>query len=730
MIKPFTGSIRRKVVLMQMVTACTALVLAALAFLALEVSAFKRTESRELQTVGQLIASNVAPMVAFEDPEAASRILGSLAVRPSILQARIHRANGDLMVRYPLAGEASSALPVASVREGLSSANNRLRLTQLIRDREGAAIGCLFLEEDLRELHQLILSSVAILSGVLLALGVGSLLLSLRVQGLLTRPILDLSAVADAVTRTQDYSLRARKGAQDELGHLVDTFNIMLGKIQTQDAQLAEHRDDLEREVSHRTLQLTRANAELLVAKSRAEQYSLAKSAVLSNKRHELRTPLNAILGYTQLMALDVRRDSQDRRQLEMVLRAGEHLLGLINDVLSVARIEAQQQVLNPAPFELRKFLLGIEEMVRIRATAKAIALHVEVDPGLDPVLVGDEGKLRQVLLNLLGNAVKFTQEGGVGLLVRAMANHQVRFEVKDTGPGIALEESAGLFSAFFQTTAGRKAKEGTGLGLYLSQSLVGLMGGLVQVESQEDHGACFFFELFLPPGAALPEEKTLPNLPRLVAGQGSLKQLVVDDNADNRNLLVSLFATLGLPCKVAEDGQQALEVWRDWHPEVVWMDMRMPGMDGFEATRAIRSEEVGSRHTAILAVTASVFEQDREEIYQCGCDAILIKPYRIRDLLSLMTRHTGLCFQQGAVAEVLVEAAPEFLQEALAQVAAQWRESFQAALAAGETEKARTLLDQLPAEASALARGLALHLDEFRLDQLEHMLYLAKEIS
>jgi signal transduction histidine kinase/CheY-like chemotaxis protein len=725
MFQPFRPSIRRKVVLMQMVTASTALLLAAVAFLVLEAATFNRTESRELLTLGQLIASNAAPMVAFEDPEAASRILDGLAVRPSIIQARIYRASGDLMAGYPATAPQGAPMRAGSVQEGITSAQNRLRLTQVIRDREGAAIGVLFLEEDLRELQQRILTSALVLGGVLVLLGLASLIVSFWVQGLLTRPILDLSAVAAAVSRTQDYRLRARPWAEDELGHLVEAFNTMLDKIQTQDEQLAEHREHLEQQVDHRTLQLTRANEELRVAKARAEAFSRAKSAFLSNMSHELRTPLNSILGYTQLMAFDADRDPQDRRQLDMILRAGEHLLGLINDVLSVSRIEAQQQVLTPAPFDLRAFLLGLEEMIRVRAKAKGIALDVELDPALRPVLVGDEGKLRQVLVNLLGNAVKFTHEGGVRLTIRARGQNRVFFEVQDTGAGISAEEAAGLFTAFFQTGAGRRAQEGTGLGLYLSQSLVRLMGGEVQVESQIDQGTRFFFEVPLPPGEDLPlEERALPGLPRIVKGQAAPRQLVVDDNEDNRSLMAALFARMNLPCKVAADGAEALACWRDWRPAVVWMDMRMPGMDGFEATRRIRAEEAGGARTAIVAVTASVFEDDRDRIHQCGCDDVLIKPYRVRDLMAMLGRHTGLRFQEGP-AEAVSETSPERLQGSLREASPQWLAVFEAALNQGEIDRARDLLRDLP---EALARGLTPYLDEFRLDDLERLLLKARE--
>jgi signal transduction histidine kinase/CheY-like chemotaxis protein len=721
------------VVVIQMATSFVVLFLAAVAFLLLEVSSFKRTEFRELRTLGFLLANNAAPNLAFEDPDAAARILDGLKVRPSIVLARIHRAKGDLLAQYPPAapGDAPS-LPLAQVAEGITAGNDHLRLVQLIRDREGTPIGSLVLEEDMQELHRQFRSSGAALAVVFLFLGIGALLASLKIQGMITRPILDLAHVADRVSRTQDYSLRAAKWAEDELGHLADTFNTMLSRIQEQDALLTEHRENLESLVERRTAQLTRLNEELLAAKAQAEESNQAKSAFLSGMSHELRTPLNAILGYTQLMALEPERDAKDRRQLEMVLRAGEHLLGLINDVLSVSRIEARRQSLNPAPFDLRRFILGVEDMIRLRAKAKFLTFNIDVDERIHPVVLGDEGKLRQVLVNLLGNAVKFTQEGGIALRVTATGEDHVLFEVRDSGAGIPEADLPNLFNAFFQTGLGRNAKEGAGLGLYLSQALVRLMGGEIHVDSRTDQGSCFSFTLPLPPGGEEPlENRPQFRIPKLVPGQPAPRQLVVDDNPDNRNLMAALFETLGLPCRVAADGLAGLQMCKDWNPDIIWMDIRMPGMDGFEATRTLRAEEAasGAARRPILAVTASVFEHDRQAIFECGCDDLLLKPFRIQELLTLLTRHAGLRFEEDPGSPVEPEKAqPESLRDALASMPLPWLEAFREALDSGETDKALAMAGRLADDQARLAQGLRAYLEEFRLDELERILQWAME--
>lgn len=733
MFSSIKASIRRKVLLMQMTTIAIILLLASLLIIPLEISTFKQTEHRELQTIGQLIAHNAAPMLAFEDPEGGQRLLAGLSVRPNIKRACIYRYQGDLLAGYPNATDfGGPRLSVEAAVEGITYAKDQIRLIQHVRDREGAHLGVLLLEEDLSDLHRRILTRVVGLSLTFLFLGIGAFLVALRIQGMVTRPILDLATVADAVSDTQDYGLRARVWAQDELGHLVETFNKMLGKIENQDVQLTEYRDHLEQLVNQRTAELRKTNEALQVAKSKAEESSRAKSSFLSNMSHELRTPLNAILGYTQLMAISEDRSPQDRNQLDMILRAGDHLLGLINDVLTVARIEAQQQVLNPVPFDVRRFILGIEEMIRVRAGAKQLTFQVEVDASLQPVLVGDEGKLRQVLINLLGNAVKFTSEGGVALMVRCLATDRIYFEVRDTGAGIPPEEASGLFKAFFQTTLGKKVSEGTGLGLYLSQSIVALMGGEIRMESALDQGTRFYFDIPLPPGAALPQEPVLPQmLPKLMPGQPMLKQLVVDDNQDNRNLLSSLFTAMELPFAVAEDGTKAIDIWEKWRPDVIWMDMRMAGMDGFDATRLIRQREAiegvgrpgGPKKTLILALTASVFEHDRNLIFECGCDDVLIKPYRVRDLLRMLSLHSGLRFVEEVAPQAPERATQADLQGALAKAPGAWRVALLEALELGETEKAKGLLDQLSMASPLVIEGLRVFLDEYHLDELEQML-------
>ncbi len=377
----------------------------------------------------------------------------------------------------------------------------------------------------------------------------------------------------------------------------------------------------------------------------RAEAASQAKSVFLANMSHELRTPLNAVLGFNQLLERDPAITGESREGLAIIQRSGEHLLGLINDVLSISKIEAGRLSLEPRPFQLKELLSAVHAMVRVRAESKDLPVVFELDPGLPDVVLGDDGKLRQVLVNLLGNAVKFTERGHVSLRAR-WESGRARFEVEDTGPGIAPAELATLFAPFVQTESGRKAREGTGLGLAISRQIVNLMGGDVSVTSTPGQGTTFRVEVDLPESelVARPERGRVVGL---AEGQERCRVLVVDDTDENRLLLTRLLRSIGFEVREAANGALAIEEWQSFKPHAIFMDMRMPVMDGVEAARRIRAlEEARPRpggRTIILALTASVFEHERTEILASGSDDFIMKPFRVETVLEKLGTHLGL---------------------------------------------------------------------------------------
>jgi CheY-like chemotaxis protein len=391
---------------------------------------------------------------------------------------------------------------------------------------------------------------------------------------------------------------------------------------------------------------------ELEQSKEAAEAASQAKSVFLANMSHEFRTPLNAILGFTQIMTRDKRLAEDQRENVEIIHASSEHLLGLINDVLEMSKIEAGRMTLNPKNFDLHHLLESLEEIFALRAASKGVALHLELSPQVPPFIRADEGKLRQVLMNLLGNAVKFTQQGAILLRVKrcdaggtqASPTACIRFEVEDSGPGIAADEIDKIFMPFVQTTVGKKSPEGTGLGLSISQQFVQLMGGEIQAHSQVDQGSTFWFDLPVEVSEASELETPPPTrqVVSLEAGQPVYRLLIVDDQEVNRRLLTKVFTPVGFEVREAGDGQQAVEIWETWQPHLIWMDMRMPVMDGYEATRRIKATTRGQA-TIIVALTASGLEEEKSVILSEGCDDYMRKPFLEQDLFAMMAKHLGV---------------------------------------------------------------------------------------
>jgi signal transduction histidine kinase/ABC-type glycerol-3-phosphate transport system substrate-binding protein/CheY-like chemotaxis protein len=464
--------------------------------------------------------------------------------------------------------------------------------------------------------------------------------------------------------------------------------------------------------------------------KERAEEANRAKSLFLANMSHELRTPLNGILGFAQLMARRSGRDGDDRQHLATILRSGEHLLGLINDVLSLSKIEAGRATLAEAPFDPAALLRSLHEMLRLRADAKGLGLDLDVDPAMPRAVVGDAGRLNQILVNVVGNAIKFTHSGGVTLRA-GWVRGRAAFDVEDTGPGIAVEEQPSLFEPFVQTETGRQAREGTGLGLALSRQLARQMGGDVRLTSGRGRGCTFRIEVPLPEA---PDGALAARARRVVAlapGQPAWRVLVVDDVPENRMLLRSLLTSVGFEVREAQSGLETLEAWQTWRPHLIWMDKRMPGIDGLETTRRIRAAEVeaGAERTRILAVSASALDHERDEILAAGCDDFLPKPFREESLLAKMREHLGLEYTYEESLPTTTPG-PPLTPERLAGVPRPMLDELRHALMQGDTQQATRLTQDIAAHDPALAAELRDMIEAFRLDEVEAALGPAGPVS
>lgn len=456
-------------------------------------------------------------------------------------------------------------------------------------------------------------------------------------------------------------------------------------------------------------------------AKELAESANRSKSQFLSNMSHELRTPLNAVIGFTQIMQRDSSLSPDQQEYVSIINRSGEHLLGLINNVLEMSKIESGRMSLEENSFDLGRLLTTVESMFRLKARDKGIELWIDCSNQVPCYLHGDEGKLRQVLINLTGNAVKFTAEGHV--MVRLTRQDSptpalgtpflLWIEVEDTGPGIAPAELELLFEAFRQTETGRKSQQGTGLGLSISRRFVELMGGQLQVQSTVGKGTLFSFQVPMVQleslNSADPDQS--PRILGLAPHQPPCRILVVDDQLENRLVLVKLLTPLGFEVAEAQDGQESIEVTQAWQPHLILMDMRMPRMDGYEATRRIKGMRTAGQ-PIIIALTASAFDEERNLILHTGCDDFVSKPFREGLLLAKIAEHTGVEFTyEVAAVAASSEAKGESEQELVAGVATvlakmplDWQQAVYQAACRGDDDTLLELVAQMPSgEQSAM---------------------------
>ena len=493
--------------------------------------------------------------------------------------------------------------------------------------------------------HKLLSSYVTIMLLVLVALVI---LTQIFVRFLLKKPIRAFDMILRPYSEGR-YDLPVPQLPYLEFQAFGTTLAQMGETIKLQMEELRKHHEHLEELIEERTVELT-------AAKDQAEKANCAKSVFLANMSHELRTPLNAVLGFSQVMRNAPDVTPEQKEHLNIITRSGEHLLNLINNVLDISKIESGRVELEESSFNLHQLIQEIKSLMYMRAQGKGLDFLLEQAPDLPRHVVADGGKLRQILINLIGNAIKFTQQGGVILragVIRPEADARMvmEFEVEDTGPGIPEENRETVFAPFLQLQLKDRAslESGTGLGLAICKQYVEMMGGTIRMDSELGKGTVFHIDL---PVAVLSDEAVSlePRRTRVIGlaeGQSRYRLLIAEDQPENRLLLRKLLEPLGFEVLEAVNGQEAVAMFTQWRPHLIWMDIRMPVMDGLEATRRIRTTPAGIR-TRIVAFTAHALEEERREIMAAGCDDFIRKPYKDVEIFEALTKNLGVRFVHG----------------------------------------------------------------------------------
>jgi PAS domain S-box-containing protein len=506
-----------------------------------------------------------------------------------------------------------------------------------------------------------------------------------------------------------DFSLKPVTDAQGRVVLLIPEGRDITERKWAEE-ELIRYKEHLEEKVDQRT-------EDLRLARDAAEAANKAKSVFLANMSHELRTPLNAILGFSQMMGQDPVLSPAQQGNIKIINQSGEHLLKLINDVLEIAKIEAGKLQLEIASFDLQALVREVSDMMRLRAQQKGLQLELDQSSDFPRYIKGDEARLRQILVNLVSNAVKFTDKGGIKLRlgIKGEAHDHLLIDIEDTGPGISEAEQQRLFKPFVQLGAGA-TQGGTGLGLTIVEQFVRLMHGTISVESTPGEGS--LFRVDLPMEVADETEIIRLSGERhgavtgLAPGQPAYRILIAEDQHDNQLLLARMMSDLGLEVQVADNGKACIALFKEWRPDLIWMDRRMPVMDGMEATQRIRQLPGGDK-VKIVAVTASAFKEQYSELMAAGMDGVVRKPYRFDEVYENLGRQLGLQFIYRAEK---METPPQQLSLAgLEEVALDLREQLRVVLESLDPDRIALAVDAITAVDSQLGQNLSCLVDEFR---------------
>ena len=622
-----TASIKRKLTLLVMMTTTIALLVAAVQFILNDLRDYRRRTADDLRVLAHILGENCAPTLKFDYAQTASQILATLQAKPHVMAAAVYAKGGKLFSPYVAAGQPASRVPAQAPALGEYFDQSRIAVCEPITDGNDT-LGSIYVASDLVELRRRVGWNCGV---VALMLGISSAIaffVSSRLQRGISKPILDLASVANAISEKRDYSVRAVKQTDDEIGFLIDCFNGMLARMEKHEKTLRE------------------VNEQLAKSETRALAATEAKSQFLANMSHELRTPLNAIIGYSEMVQEELVEEGQTRfiADLQKIHAAAKHQLGLINDILDLSKIEAGKVSVFVESFDVPRLVAEVSTTIQPLVHKNSNKLEIDCPPDLGSIRA-DQTKVRQILFNLLSNATKFTEGGTIRLQARREPGSdgkadQFRFTISDTGIGMSPEQVGRLFQAFTQAEASTTRKYGgTGLGLVISKKFCEVMGGDVTVTSELGKGSVF--TVILPSEVT---EAPRPALPTPAIGTPTSRSpesfhsaiLVIDDEPAARDLVQRILTKEGYRVETASSGPEGLALARRIRPIAITLDVMMPGMDGWAVLTVLKADPF----TADIPVVMLTVVDDKNLGFTLGATDYLIKPVEWERLIAVLEKH------------------------------------------------------------------------------------------
>ena len=628
------ASIKQKLEAIILVTAAAVLLLSLILFMTLEVVSARDDTVTRLRSLATVLGANSSAAITFRDKKTATEILTTLTSQNDVVWADIHLTDGEIFADY----RSPQLVDEQNIRHQQTTSGFLWSQFEIVEPIifDGETIGRFHIVGNMSRMQAILLQQIYLGLGIFVISLLVAFLLSSWLQRIVSIPVQRLLNTMELVTTKRDFSRRAERFSNDELGTLVDDFNAMLDKLQDYDRKLSTQHLELERMVDERT-------RELASAKAQAEAASQAKSYFLATMSHEIRTPMNGIIGMLNLLKRTSPTETQ-ANYLDTIDVSSEQLLLLLNDILDLSEIESGKLMLDYAPFKLSKLSDDCTHLIENKAKEKHLELYIEADPDLPDDLIGDETRLRQIFINLLGNAVKFTEHGNITLSIKALERHDdaidLLFSVIDSGIGIPEEKAYLLFEKFSQMDSTLSRKHGgSGLGLAIAKELVDAMGGKIGFMNNPDKGSTFYVSLTLSIAPALSNENLSNNSyeEKLSAG---LSVLLAEDNRINCYAAKTLMEQDGHHVTVATNGEEAVDaVINSKQPfDVILMDLHMPKIDGIEASERIRAlEDKDKRSIPIIALTANILQDEKKKCFEAGMNSFITKPFAPSKLNSEM---------------------------------------------------------------------------------------------